>query len=122
MGPEVVERVDPSQADLVKDLMDRYQLDGVVCSNDRTAALLMRTFSALGIAVPDQVGIVAFDDVKYANLLTVPLTTIHQPCDELGAAAIVAMAQRIANRDMPARDILVNFQLVVRQSCGSERS
>jgi len=122
LGPEVVERIDPSDRELVKDLMDRCQLDGVVCSNDRTAALLMRTFASLGIAVPEQVRIVAFDDVKYANLLTVPLTTVHQPCDELGAAAIVAMSQRIANRDMPARDILVNFNLVVRQSCGSPRS
>jgi DNA-binding LacI/PurR family transcriptional regulator len=79
----------------------------------------MRTFSELKIAVPDQVRLVSFDDVKYASLVTVPLTTIHQPCDQLGAAAIQAMVQRIETPDMPPRDILVDFYLVVRESCGA---
>ena len=99
--------------------MERYKPDGIVCSNDRTAALLMRTFTELKIVVPDQVRLVAFDDVKYASLVTVPLTTIHQPCDQLGAAAIQAMVQRIESPDMPPRDILVDFHLVVRESCGA---
>jgi DNA-binding LacI/PurR family transcriptional regulator len=102
--------------------MERFRPDGVVCSNDRTAALLMKTLADLRIAVPDQVRLVAFDDVKYASLVSVPLTTIHQPCDQLGAAAIQAMIQRIETPDMPARDILVDFHLVVRESCGSNPS
>jgi len=47
------------------------------------------------------------------------LTTIHQPCDQLGAAAIQAMVQRIESPDMPPRNILVDFHLVVRDSCGT---
>jgi GntR family transcriptional regulator of arabinose operon len=113
------ERLDPSDSVVVGKVMDRYKPDGIVCSNDRTAALLMRTFTELKIAVPDQVRLVAFDDVKYASLVTVPLTTIHQPCDQLGAAAIQAMVQRIESPDMPPRDILVDFHLVVRESCGA---
>ena len=93
--PEFAERLDPSDPTVVAEVMKRYRPDGIVCSNDRTAALLMRTFTELKIAVPDQVRLVAFDDVKYASLVTVPLTTIHQPCDQLGAAAIQAMVQRI---------------------------
>jgi LacI family transcriptional regulator len=77
-------------------------------------------FSSLLVAVSDQVRIVVFDDVKYASLVTPPLTTIHQPCDQLGASALQAMEQqRIATPDMPARDVFLDFQLVVRESCGS---
>ena len=119
LGPEFVERLDPSDQNVVAKVMERYKPDGIVCSNDRTAALLMRTFTELKIVVPDQVRLVAFDDVKYASLVTVPLTTIHQPCDQLGAAAIQAMVQRIETPDMPPRDILVDFHLVVRESCGA---
>src|SRR5450631_4249294 len=88
LGPEFSERLDPSDQVVVAKVMERHKPDGIVCSNDRTAALLMRTFTELKIAIPDQVRLVAFDDVKYASLVTVPLTTIHQPCDQLGAAAI----------------------------------
>jgi DNA-binding LacI/PurR family transcriptional regulator len=119
MSPEFAERLDPSDPAIVAEVMKRHRPDGIVCSNDRTAALLMRTFTELKIVVPDQVRLVAFDDVKYASLVTVPLTTIHQPCDQLGAAAIQAMVQRIETPDMPARDVLVDFHLVVRESCGA---
>ncbi|MEO8597077.1 MAG: GntR family transcriptional regulator [Candidatus Solibacter sp.] len=119
LGPEFAERLDPSDQSIVAKMMARHKPDGIVCSNDRTAALLMRTFTELKIVVPDQVRLVAFDDVKYASLVTVPLTTIHQPCDQLGAAALRAMVQRIESPDMPARDILVDFHLVVRESCGA---
>jgi DNA-binding LacI/PurR family transcriptional regulator len=119
MGPEFAERLDPSDCAIVAEVMKRYRPDGIVCSNDRTAALLMRTFTELKIVVPDQVRLVAFDDVKYASLVTVPLTTIHQPCDQLGAAAVQAMVQRIETPDMPPRDVLVDFHLVVRESCGA---
>ncbi|MEO8594106.1 MAG: GntR family transcriptional regulator [Candidatus Solibacter sp.] len=116
LGPAVVERLDPSDRQLVLEVMERHTPDGIVCSNDRTAALLMRTLFELKISIPDTVKIVAFDDVSYASLMTVPLTTIRQPCDQVGAAAIQAMVQRIATPDMPARDILVDFRLIVRES------
>ena len=62
------------------------------------------------------------DDVKYASLLSVPLTTIHQPCAEMGAIAIAAMMERLRNPTLPARDILLNFRLVVRESCGARKN
>ena len=122
LGPASVERLDPSDKTAVQQTLKHYRPDGIVCSNDRTAALLMRTLTELKVAIPEQIRVVAFDDVKYASLVAVPLTTIHQPCDQLGAAAILAMLQRIANPEMPARDILVDFHLVVRDSCGTRRT
>jgi GntR family transcriptional regulator, arabinose operon transcriptional repressor len=62
--------------------------------------------------------VVGFDDVKYASLLPVPLTTIHQPCAELGATAVRVMIERLRNPHMPARDVLLNFTLIVRASSG----
>jgi GntR family transcriptional regulator, arabinose operon transcriptional repressor len=122
LGPAYIERLDPSDKSAVQQTLENYDPDGIVCSNDRTAALLMRTLTELKVALPERIRIVAFDDVKYASLVAVPLSTIHQPCDQLGAAAILAMFQRIANPEMPARDILVDFHLVVRESCGTRRT
>jgi DNA-binding LacI/PurR family transcriptional regulator len=116
-----IQRLDPADPVKVREVMDEFKPDGIVCSNDRTAAQLMRTLFELKISVPKQVRIVGFDDVKYASLVSVPLTTIHQPCAQLGAAAIQAMVQRIATPDSPARDVLVDFQLIVRESSGSAK-
>jgi DNA-binding LacI/PurR family transcriptional regulator len=113
------EKFDPSDEEKLASVMRKHRPDGIVCSNDYTAAQLMQSFSRLKIAVPDQVRLVGFDDVKYASLVSVPLTTIHQPCAQIGAAAVQAMLQRIESPQMPSRDIFVDFHLVVRQSSGS---
>ena len=93
--------------------------DGIICTNDITAANMMKALRELGVRIPDDVRITGIDDVKYAALLPVPLTTIRQPCEEMGAAAVATMVQRLANRTAPPRDVLVDFELVVRESCGS---
>jgi GntR family transcriptional regulator, arabinose operon transcriptional repressor len=78
----------------------------------------MQTLIELGYRIPEDVRIVGIDDVQYASLLTVPLTTVHQPCREIGVAAVAAMLERIGSPEMPRRDILLDCTLVVRESCG----
>ena len=112
-------RIDPEDRAEVKRVLDDDRPDGFVCANDFTAAQLMKTLDALGISVPADVRMGGFDDVKYASLLSVPLTTIHQPCADIGAVAIGAMLDRLRSPSMPPRDILLNFHLVERSSCGS---
>ena len=73
----------------------------------------------MGIRVPKDVRIVGVDDDKYASLVTTPLTTIRQPGRALGAAAVSMMLGRIENRKMPARTLLLDCTLVVRESCGA---
>jgi GntR family transcriptional regulator, arabinose operon transcriptional repressor len=114
--PQFVQRIAPWDQDAVKEMLDTVKPDGIVCANDFTAANLMKTLGILGVRVPDEIRLAGIDDVKYAGLLPVPLTTIHQPCTKMGAAAVAAMVQRIRNPDLPARDILLDFHLVVRES------
>jgi DNA-binding LacI/PurR family transcriptional regulator len=59
------------------------------------------------------------DDVRYASLLSVPLTTIHQDCAGIGAVAMATMLERLEHPELPIRDVLVPVRLVVRRSCGS---
>ena len=103
----------------VRRMLETSRPEGIVCANDLTAARLMQTLLALGVAIPEQVRIVGMDDVRYASLLPVPLTTIHQDCAGIGAAAMATMLQRIEHPELPIRDVLVPFRLVVRRSCGA---
>jgi DNA-binding LacI/PurR family transcriptional regulator len=114
-------RLDPENVADVRGVLDRLEPDGFVCANDFTAAQLLKTLQGLGVAVPGQVRMGGVDDVKYASLLSVPLTTVHQPCADIGAMAVTAMLERLRHPTMPPRDILLNFHLVVRDSCGTRR-
>ena len=91
----------------------------IICANDLTAANLMRTLDTLGCPVPQKIRVVGFDDVRYAELLRPSLTTIHQPCVDIGTIAMQVMLERIENPTFPPRDILAQPTLIVRQSCGS---
>jgi GntR family transcriptional regulator, arabinose operon transcriptional repressor len=92
---------------------------GFVCANDRTAGELMQVLLAAGYRIPADARIVGIDDLEYASLLPVPLTTVRQPCREIGEAAMEAMLTRIEQPNRLARDILVECRLVVRESCGA---
>jgi len=88
----------------------------IICENDETAALLMHTLEQIGLRVPADVRIAGFDDVKYAHLARVPLTTVRQPCQALGDLALSAMLERIADPALPPRNILAHAPLCVRAS------
>ncbi|MEO8127468.1 MAG: GntR family transcriptional regulator, partial [Bryobacteraceae bacterium] len=92
--------------------------DGFVCSSDHVAGHLMRFLLAQGVAIPRDVRIAGIDDVSYAAILPVPLTTIHQPCREIGETAFRVLLERLARPKMPAREVLLDCELVVRESCG----
>ncbi len=112
-------RLDVNDAARVRFLLDREEPDAIVCANDLTAAALMKTLELLGISIPQQIRIVGLDDVNYAKFLPVPLTTIRQDCDEIGSVAMSVMLDRLGRPSRPPRDVLVNFELIVRESCGS---
>jgi GntR family transcriptional regulator of arabinose operon len=109
---------DPADEKFVQRIVD----DGattIICANDLTAANLMRTLDVLGCPVPQKIRVAGFDDVRYAELLRPSLTTIHQPCVDIGSIAMQVMLERIENPTFPPRDILVQPTLIVRQSCGA---
>ncbi len=109
---------DAGDPEFVKQVLASEGPDGVVCGNDLTAARLMRTLIGLGVRVPEQVRLVSFDDVNYAKFLPVPLTTIHQNCPQIGESAIELMLARMKQPQRPGVDVLIPFELVVRESCG----
>ena len=113
----LIQRFDPADAGAVASWLEAQRPDGIVCANDWTAARLMHTLLGLGLRVPDDVRIVGIDDVEYAKLLPVPLTTFRQPTRQIGTAALAAMLERVAHPDLPTRDILLQGELVVRASC-----
>jgi LacI family transcriptional regulator len=109
---------DPLDVKAVRKFLRSRRPDAILCANDMTAAALLQTLAELDCSVPDDVAVVGFDDVKYSRLLGPPLTTIRQPCEAIGQAALQAMFDRIREPHLPARTVLLETTLVVRRSCG----
>lgn len=93
--------------------------DAVVCGNDHTAALLIRTLAKIGVSVPGDVRVTGFDDATFASLVSPPLTTVKQPCQDIATSAFRTMLDRIRDPSLPARCIRLSGSLVVRESCGT---
>ncbi|AQQ70865.1 Arabinose metabolism transcriptional repressor [Limihaloglobus sulfuriphilus] len=109
-------KIDPRRPESCFEYLDRLDADGIMCTNDTLAAILMREMLGRGIKIPEEIKLTGFDDSPIAAYLPVPLTTMRQPVDALAAEAIRAIESRSSNRDMPARQILLSSELIVRKS------
>jgi DNA-binding LacI/PurR family transcriptional regulator len=116
---ELAWRGSPVDESFVRKMMSESKPEGIVCANDLTAARLMQTLQGMSVSIPEDVSIVGIDDVKYASLLSVPLTTVHQDCAGIGALAMATMLERIEHPELPVRDVNAPIWLVERRSCGA---
>lgn len=73
------------------------------------------------ITIPDEMALVGFDDSTWAEALIPPLTTVKQPGYELGVNAAELLIKRLNNKDTSKMNIVLNSELVVRESCGIGR-
>lgn len=117
--PGWIRNGDPSDLKFVRSLTAGKQADAFICANDFTAAVLLRSMQSLNLRAPQDFRVVGFDDVKYATLVSPPLTTIHQPCRDIAVIAFRTMLERLAEPTLPARSIYLTPHLVVRESCGA---
>lgn len=106
------------QAEIILNRIKTNNVDAFVCVNDSTAADLLNFLLRSNIRVPNDVRIVGFDDLPLNEYLAVPLTTIRQPIEALAYEAVRTMIDRIEHPELPARDIMVHTDLIIRQSSG----
>ncbi len=88
----------------------------VFCCNDEMAIGAIRGLKMAGLTPPGDMSVAGFDDIDFARFCDPPLTTIAQPMEELGRAAM-ALLLRILNGERPANDLtILPTTLVVRDS------
>jgi LacI family transcriptional regulator len=77
---------------------------------------------AIGLRIPDDIAVVGFDDMPWAPSLNPPLTAVSQPTYELGERSAELLLQRVRERSLPVRQIVLEPVLVVRDSCGAGKA
>jgi DNA-binding LacI/PurR family transcriptional regulator len=90
----------------------------LICSNDMTAIGVMREAFELGIKVPQDLSVIGFDDIRMAEFLTPPLTTIQMSQSELARLAFEALLKEV-KRETPTpegTEYVLKTRLVLRNS------
>jgi LacI family transcriptional regulator len=104
-------------ARLCGQLMDRgREFTAVAAANDLLALGCYDVFAERGISCPDEISVVGFNDMPFADRFQPPLTTIRIPHYEIGKGAAELMLERLQDGDSPPRDIRLEPSLIVRGS------
>lgn len=90
----------------------------VFAANDEMASGIIAGAIARNVSVPQDLGVVGFDDTRVAQMTNPLLTTVHVPMSNMGATAIELLCMRLADPDRPPTKVSLAAELVVRDSCG----
>ena len=90
--------------------------DAILASNNLMAQGCIRALHERGVRIPDEVALVSFDDMPWAEDLNPPLTAVAQPTYELGQQALELLLHRIKRPGAPLRKVILQPQLIVRKS------
>jgi DNA-binding LacI/PurR family transcriptional regulator len=87
----------------------------LVAFNDISALGAMIALREAGLAIPEDVSVMGFDDIEFASVAYPPLTTIRQPLQEMGATAAEILLRKLA-KDEVVEDICLRPELIMRSS------
>ena len=105
-----------SQKSVIAALRGRQGPDAIVCGNDEQAASLLKTLSAIGRRVPEDIAVIGFDNSDRARNSHPPLSTVSQPIGKIAATAFKTLLARIRYPNNDPRETYLPAPIVIRSS------
>lgn len=90
--------------------------DALFCSNDELAVFLMKTLQGKGYMIPEDIGIVGFDDIELSSIVSPALTTVHVPKKLMGQKAMQRLLHRISHPGGDIEKVVMGVEVVERES------
>jgi DNA-binding LacI/PurR family transcriptional regulator len=98
--------------------MLREGVTGVICASDVLALGAIRAVRRTGLSVPGDVSVIGYDDSGWLNCTDPPLTTVRQPIEPMGKAAVALLVNQMETLVAHPEELLFEPELVVRGSTG----
>ncbi len=89
----------------------------IFCTNNMMALGALSAIQEIGLACPEEVSLLGFDDFYWATLLRPRLTVVRQPAREIGMIAARLLIDHIEGRESIQTPAVLKTQLIVRDSC-----
>ena len=97
-----------------------HRPEAIFGASDLITIGAMRALREAGLRVPEDIAVVGFDDIPVARYLVPSLTTTRLPAYELGLQAADMLINLIQDEEIPERGVLLDTELIIRESCGSK--
>lgn len=101
--------------ELIREELIPQQVDAVIAENDNIAAILMKQLLAAGIRIPEDFGLIGWDNLLIGECLPVSLTTLYYDQSEIAAAALQMILNRIQGRTADSH-VKFKCKMIVRES------
>jgi LacI family transcriptional regulator len=105
-------------AERIAGMSARERPTAAMCVNDLVALGLLQQCVAMGVRVPEELALVGYDDIEFAASAGVPITSMRQPRERMGAIAVDLLLAEIDGAPERSR-IVLQPELVVRESSAS---
>jgi DNA-binding LacI/PurR family transcriptional regulator len=89
---------------------------GIICASDPLALGAVRAVRRRGLVAPADVSVVGYDDSAFMNCTDPPLTTVRQPIEAIGRAAVAMLTGQMEGSSVPTEELFFEPELVVRGS------
>jgi LacI family transcriptional regulator len=93
--------------------------DAIFAASDAMAIGAIWAAREAGLRIPTDIAFVGFDDLPIASQSDIRLTTVRQPIIQFGAKAVDTLIDLIQNGIKPSRRIIMETELIIRDSCGA---
>ena len=94
----------------------------IFCANDEMAMGCMHEIKSAGLSIPEDISVIGFDDIRYAEVTDPPLTTISQPAMEIGERVVYRLVQEINQASASSHQPeIVPHKLIVRNSVSTAK-
>jgi DNA-binding LacI/PurR family transcriptional regulator len=94
----------------------RQGVTGIICGSDPLALGAIRAARRAGLSVPADVSVVGYDDSAFMNCTDPPLTTVRQPIEAIGRAAVAMLTSQIEGAAVSAEELFFEPEIVARGS------
>ncbi|MCM8785496.1 MAG: LacI family transcriptional regulator [Candidatus Omnitrophica bacterium] len=92
------------------------EIDGIFAENDITALTLLQFAMRKGKKIPEELGIVGFDDIQFSKIYPLSLTTIKQPIEKISKEIFKILIKKIEGKDSKKYKILIRPELIKRET------
>lgn len=91
----------------------------ILCAADVFAIAFLHAANRLGLRVPEDLSLIGFDDTEACELVRPQITSVRQPLEEMGAAAVQTLVRRIREPGGEPLEQTFDVRLVRRRSCAA---
>lgn len=110
-----------SSFNAAKDLISTQKVDAIMTASQSITLGTYMAIMSLGLKIPDDVAIFGYDDLPWMEAVSPPISTTHQPIEELATKACEILFSALDNGEEPVQSYCIDSHLIIRESCGCKK-